>query len=631
VAQQTTILDNGMSSKVLWAYQNSNGSAGSSNVTSKQEYDFSGNLARETTATYQTSAAYISLNITDRPLSVKVYGAGGAASGPLLAQTNFAYDSTTLSTSSGSAGNSVIGATSHDDVNYGAGKTIRGNLTSVSQMVSAGNFITTKTNYYNILGEVIQTTDGRGNSTLFDFTDKWAPGTGSCVPGSTFAYPTTVIYPATVSDKTVTTYNACDGTVYSTQDQNDLNAGRTGTVFTYDGLQRVTNVSFPDGGSEQTNYGGSANPQVISKTKALTSTSSMTSNTTLDGLGRVVQTSLTSDPDCSGGDKTDRTYDNLGRLHTTSNPYCSATDSTYGLTTLSYDALGRTTQVVPPDGSTSSNNVSTTYSGNITTVTDQAGKSRKSITDALGRLVEVDEPVPGTPGTGQVTISGHEQKIINCTAPVGAAQTTSAQISCPYLYDAGTIYVTVNGYTASANYGQNSTTTTIATALTAGLNGTSSPVSASLSSNVISLTAKTTGSATNYSLSTSADWDSSDFSGPSFQATPSGAALTGGSSAGLTYSLATLYTYDALDNLTTVTQKGGSDNSANWRPRTFTYDGLSRVTSSINPESNTVPSTGATLATTYTYDANGNLIARTSPAPNQTGTATVTVSYCYDA
>src|SRR6266404_2031733 len=32
------------------------------------------------------------------------------------------------------------------------------------------------------------------------------------------------------------------------------------------------------------------------------------------------------------------------------------------------------------------------YSGNTVTVTDPAGKQRKNVTDALGRLVEVDEP-----------------------------------------------------------------------------------------------------------------------------------------------------------------------------------------------------------------------------------------------
>jgi RHS repeat-associated protein len=82
------------------------------------------------------------------------------------------------------------------------------------------------------------------------------------------------------------------------------------------------------------------------------------------------------------------------------------------------------------------------------------------------------------------------------------------------------------------------------------------------------------------------------------------------------------YLYDALDNLSTVNQKGGSTNSANWRTRTFTYDSLSRLTVSTNPESGT---------TTYGYDSDGNVVSKTSPAPNQTGPATVTLSYCYDA
>ncbi len=93
----------------------------------------------------------------------------------------------------------------------------------------------------------------------------------------------------------------------------------------------------------------------------------------------------------------------------------------------------------------------------------------------------------------------------------------------------------------------------------------------------------------------------------------------------------TLYAYDALNNLLSVTQKGGSTDSTQWRNRTFAYDSLSRLTSSTNPELNTVSSTGTTLATTYAYDANGNLSSKTSPAPDQTAAATVTLSYCYDA
>jgi hypothetical protein len=36
--------------------------------------------------------------------------------------------------------------------------------------------------------------------------------------------------------------------------------------------------------------------------------------------------------------------------------------------------------------------VTTSYSANTTTVTDQAGKTRRSSTDGLGRLIRVDEP-----------------------------------------------------------------------------------------------------------------------------------------------------------------------------------------------------------------------------------------------
>jgi hypothetical protein len=48
--------------------------------------------------------------------------------------------------------------------------------------------------------------------------------------------------------------------------------------------------------------------------------------------------------------------------------------------------------VIPTDGSATANNMQTTYSANTTIVTDQAGKQRKTYTDALGRITRVDEP-----------------------------------------------------------------------------------------------------------------------------------------------------------------------------------------------------------------------------------------------
>jgi YD repeat-containing protein len=81
----------------------------------------------------------------------------------------------------------------------------------------------------------------------------------------------------------------------------------------------------------------------------------------------------------------------------------------------------------------------------------------------------------------------------------------------------------------------------------------------------------------------------------------------------------TTYQYDVLGDLTNVTQNGS--NSAYARIRTFAYDSLAHLTSAANPESGTI---------TYAYDADGNVITKTAPLPNQTGSTTVTTTNTYD-
>jgi RHS repeat-associated protein len=92
------------------------------------------------------------------------------------------------------------------------------------------------------------------------------------------------------------------------------------------------------------------------------------------------------------------------------------------------------------------------------------------------------------------------------------------------------------------------------------------------------------------------------------------------------------YGYDALGNLGCVGQKGNNSGTfsacssipASWRARIYTYDAMSRLTSETNPESGIV---------TYGYDASGHqgdLTSRIAPAPNQTGSSTVTTTYAYD-
>ncbi len=129
-----------------------------------------------------------------------------------------------------------------------------------------------------------------------------------------------------------------------------------------------------------------------STTKTVTATPnpSIVNTTTRDVMGRVTRTSLDSDP--QGADMVDTTYDELGRQKTVSNPHRAAGASTDGITTYQYDALNRTVQVSPPDGTVPTatspclaNNSCTQYVGNTTTVTDQAGKQRRAVNDALGR------------------------------------------------------------------------------------------------------------------------------------------------------------------------------------------------------------------------------------------------------
>ena len=91
-------------------------------------------------------------------------------------------------------------------------------------------------------------------------------------------------------------------------------------------------------------------------------------------------------------------YDDLGRPRKTYNPFYGSTPvaavpggTAYSAVT-GMDLIGRTTEVTLQDGT----KVHTAYGYGsdftYVTVTDQAGKQRRQVADALGRVVRVDEP-----------------------------------------------------------------------------------------------------------------------------------------------------------------------------------------------------------------------------------------------
>ncbi len=159
---------------------------------------------------------------------------------------------------------------------------------------------------------------------------------------------------------------------------------------------------------------------------------------------------------------------------------------------------------------------------------------------------------PATSGTGSITITG------------GPDQTTTRQVcgividgvrrcTTETIYDAGTVTAAVGSVSYSVYYNSFSTTSSLASAIAAAIAAdSSSVVTAAASGATIYLTAKATGTSTDYALSASAATsETAYFSRPSFEATLSGAELAGGANA--VYSgagvLAETYSLDAWGNM----------------------------------------------------------------------------------
>src|SRR5262249_52942101 len=191
-------------------------------------------------------------------------------------------------------------------------------------------------------------------------------------------------------------YDFPSGQLTLSKDEN----GNSTTYHYDDAFARLTSSTYPDNGQATIAYSDAGPNPTITTSHLSQAGVSLTDVAVMDALGHSRQSQLTSDA-TDGADYTDLTYDGLGRIWTRSNPHRSGASSTDGTTTFYYDALGRTCLVVPPDGTLPAGStcpttrptgdVFTTYSGNCATVTDEAGKSRNSCSDAFGRVTQVVE------------------------------------------------------------------------------------------------------------------------------------------------------------------------------------------------------------------------------------------------
>jgi RHS repeat-associated protein len=323
------------------------------------EYDFGtsphGGLLRKTLVTY----ASLSNGIGALPASITVQDGIGNQK----FQQTFLYDET-----------AVTGTTSVPQ--HAAITGSRGNQTTLTQWVSSTATALTTHFTFDDTGNMLTRTDPAGNQTQYSYQDSFSDSQNRF----SLAYLTQVTQPSTgsVAHVTKTQYEPNTGLQTATWDLNNNQ-----TTYSYDALKRPLQVNPPDGGQTSYTYNS---PTSTTRNRKISSSQTVSITSIFDGLGRISQQQLTSDP--AGTTTSNATYNSNGIIASVSNPHRSGSNPTDGVTSAIYDALGRITVLTRPDANT----MQASFSNNCVTVTDEATKQRKTCIDGLGRITAAFEP-----------------------------------------------------------------------------------------------------------------------------------------------------------------------------------------------------------------------------------------------
>jgi len=215
-------------------------------------------------------------------------------------------------------------------------------------------------------------------------------------------------------------YDPYTGFLNSTTNPNNLT-----TIYMPDAAMRRRMVTYPKAAGDpnpnptletfyvDSNNNPSAADTIVYQSKISyfdgTQQRQQISNQWLDGAGRTLRAGSASGPTPSNYDAVKSIYDEMGRLRKSTNPYNTPNSNgdTSGLpnaTTYEYDGLNRVVAVTLPDGDT----VATSYSGALTTVTDQVGRQRRTEVDGLGRTIRVTE-MDASKQLTQDTVYGYDK------------------------------------------------------------------------------------------------------------------------------------------------------------------------------------------------------------------------------
>ena len=309
-----------------------------------------------------------------------------------------------------SVGNSVT-QYSYDGQAYGLAPTA-GNVTQASSFDNQGDANPsndrwgTTSNTYGAYGNLTATTDANGNVTHYFYED------------ATHALPTKMeVDPLneTGVQTTLTAYDYSTGLVVSTTDPNgqlttvDYTNHLLGATDPFGRPGTVTGPTVTVGGVSQrrkvfTTYEDSLRRITVESDLRAEGDRLLKTRTTSDKLGRTVLTEQSEDG--SGYTVWTRSaYEQGGRVTYASNPMRAGAAATDGWVRTTRDTMGRIVEVATFAGATQpaagvqctaaegcTGKMSTTYYAEFVTVTDQSGKVRRNRTDALGRLVRLDEP-----------------------------------------------------------------------------------------------------------------------------------------------------------------------------------------------------------------------------------------------
>ncbi len=380
------------------------------NQNNVKEYDFGigapGALLRETRTTYLSSSGYTgtSVHLRSLPTQVSIFDGGGVE----RARTTYEYDNYILDGSDCDHSfhcdlkprSNISGLDSAFTTSY----TTRGNSTSTTSSLMMNGAVTGSVSvysHYDVAGNIIRTVDPRSTVSNYivtnvEYDDRFgSPDTdarSNTVPGeltgfTSFAFPTKVM-----NSLGHTLYTQFDYYLSRPVNGEDAN-GTVGSAYFNDSLDRPTQVRYAAGTTitNQSTFTYDDANRVITTTSDLNSNNDnlLVSRLLYDGLGRTKETQQ-----YEGGDNyivVETQYDPLGRPYKTSNPYRRWQSETALWTVTAFDGMSRVVSVTTPDSAV----VSTSYVGNSITVTDQAGKARKSVSDALGRLITVYEDPSG--------------------------------------------------------------------------------------------------------------------------------------------------------------------------------------------------------------------------------------------